>query len=580
MNRHLFLFTIGPVQSFIEQARKTQDLYAGSFLLSHLINSTMEKLKQSNNCEFIFPHETLESKPNRFIAIIESNDIANIGNELKEHITEEFQLINNNILNNLKLNAPNGFKSQIETHFQVNWTAIPLDMDNYADTYKNIESHLGAIKNVRNFVQLEEIGRKCSLCGEKNVLFYHGKKRAYTTPYAKPLNKPIHMHDGEGLCTICFTKRFAYEHFKNKYKKYPSTAEIALMDLLDNLNKYSELSKLLNDYKNIFHNNFDEQLFYEDNLTEKYFKKYNYSNKNLKEIKEKLKKIYEKAKEKDLKFYKYYAIIMLDGDDMGKWLSGEFLEDKTKLKDFHKKLAEELGKYVKYINNEIITKPKGKLVYAGGDDVFAFINLNHLLPIIKELRIKFPKFEELGFKIKDNKKSSASIGVAIAHYKTPLPETLKWARNMEDEAKSIDSNKDAVAIAVLKHSGEIRKTVFKFQYNLHSIIEILDELIMSLKQDKLTKQNKFSNTFIKNLSIEFRPIMDEKKIHENNSLIKTEMNRLIGKSCMLSKKSDGTKNEINNLTEKLYILYANSKSFDNFLFALDIVDFMKREGIQ
>ena len=29
-NQYLFLFTIGPVQSFIAQARKTRDLYAGS----------------------------------------------------------------------------------------------------------------------------------------------------------------------------------------------------------------------------------------------------------------------------------------------------------------------------------------------------------------------------------------------------------------------------------------------------------------------------------------------------------------------------------------------------------------------
>ncbi len=34
MNNHLFLFTLGPVQSFIAQARKTQDLYAGSETLS------------------------------------------------------------------------------------------------------------------------------------------------------------------------------------------------------------------------------------------------------------------------------------------------------------------------------------------------------------------------------------------------------------------------------------------------------------------------------------------------------------------------------------------------------------------
>lgn len=36
INHSLFLFTICPVQSFIGQARKTQDLYWGSFILSYL----------------------------------------------------------------------------------------------------------------------------------------------------------------------------------------------------------------------------------------------------------------------------------------------------------------------------------------------------------------------------------------------------------------------------------------------------------------------------------------------------------------------------------------------------------------
>ncbi|MCS7230444.1 MAG: type III-B CRISPR-associated protein Cas10/Cmr2, partial [Candidatus Kryptonium sp.] len=41
-NNSLFLFSIGPVQSFIAQARKTQDFYMGSFILSFLTFKAME----------------------------------------------------------------------------------------------------------------------------------------------------------------------------------------------------------------------------------------------------------------------------------------------------------------------------------------------------------------------------------------------------------------------------------------------------------------------------------------------------------------------------------------------------------
>ena len=283
---------------------------------------------------------------------------------------------------------------------------------------------------------------------------------------------------------------------------------------------------------------------------------------------------------------------MLDGDSMGRWLSGEFLEKKTELKAFHKKLTKELGTYAECVDGEksengIIKEPKGKLVYAGGDDVLAFVNLNHLLPVMKELRTNFPVFEEFGFGIKDNKKSSASAGIAIAHYKTPLSEVLKWARKMEKEAKSIDDDKDAFAIAVLKRSGEIRKAVFKWQYGTSAVIEILENLIMSLKQDEHTKQRNFSNTFIKTLGVEFRRLMNEKGKYENNLLIKTEMKRLIGRSCMMMRRPDETKEEflqrkkraIDDLTEKLDRLHTNSKSLDNFLSALDIADFIEREAL-
>ena len=276
---------------------------------------------------------------------------------------------------------------------------------------------------------------------------------------------------------------------------------------------------------------------------------------------------------------------MLDGDSMGRWLSGEFLEKKTELKEFHKKLTKDLGSYAECVDGEksengIIKEPRGKLVYAGGDDVLAFVNLNHLLPVMKELRTNFPEFEEFGFEIKDNKKSSASAGIAIAHYKTPLSEVLKWARKMEKEAKSIDDgkeaksiddDKDAFAIAVLKRSGEIRKTVFKWQYGTSSVIDVLEDLIQSLNQEE------FSNNFIKSLGLEFRRFMNEEGQYNNSDIIETEMKRLVSRSCTLD---DGRKKQaITDLTEKLVMLYKNSKLLDNFLSALDIADFIEREAL-
>ena len=43
-NNSLFLLSIGPVQTFISQTRKTQDLFMSSFLLSYLTFVAMEKI--------------------------------------------------------------------------------------------------------------------------------------------------------------------------------------------------------------------------------------------------------------------------------------------------------------------------------------------------------------------------------------------------------------------------------------------------------------------------------------------------------------------------------------------------------
>ena len=52
---HLFLFTIGPVQSFIAQARKTRDLKAGSDILSELIREAIAYCHDQWNASNHFP---------------------------------------------------------------------------------------------------------------------------------------------------------------------------------------------------------------------------------------------------------------------------------------------------------------------------------------------------------------------------------------------------------------------------------------------------------------------------------------------------------------------------------------------
>lgn len=584
MSQFLFLFTIGPVQSFISQARKTQDLYSGSFLLSHLSDIAIDKLNTLvSSCELIFPNKEIASKPNRFIAKIECEDPEKIGSELCNFVQREYREICEDIITKLSLSAPEGLDQQIDYLLDLHWIALDFEEGEYSSKFSELESYLGAVKNIRCFHQFQEAGRKCSLCGERNVLFYGGtRKRAHVQDAERITNvSNKFISDGEGLCAVCLSKRFAGRHFKKKYQSdYPSTAKIALMDTLSKLD-----FSLLNDYKSLFGKDFDEQLYFKDNLTKKYFEKNGIKADPEISLKE-LAKLTNTAEQLGLKFSNYYALLCLDGDNMGKWLSGKYLEDKnkSKLMNFHFDLTKKLGTYAIKVK-DIVQNPKGIVVYSGGDDVLAFINLNYLLPVMKELRENFPAFEELSY-TKQGVKSSASCGVCIAHYKTPVQEVITWARKMEHEAKSIDNNdkKDAFAIAVLKRSGEIQKIVFNWKYETLDTIEVLAELIRLLKSPNYSETPPFSDSFVKKLNEEFNLLMDDEGNYSEFPLFETEVKRLINRSCMMVKNTGESETEyrsrkdqtIAGITEKLCALARESRSLENFLSLLNTAVFIER----
>lgn len=575
MTQYLFLFTIGPVQSFIAQARKTHDLRAGSFLLSQLVDSTMEKLsKLVDNPEILFPHKKIKYKPNRFLVKIETKSPEKIGKNLETFVKEEFEKISREILHkegittkvDFKKKCEEPFKKQITTFLQVFWVIIPIRKQTYAETYVNLERYLGATKNIRSFKQLNEIGdwgRKCSLCGERSALFYREKRR-YHSPFAIPLTNLSIKFFNEDLCAICFTKRFINSHFKtDELRDYPSTAEISLMDTLN------KLGPKLSPFKGLFGKNFDHQLYFEENLNKRAFELNDLPFEKKERAKEQLEKIKKTAKVEGLQFPRYYALIMFDGDDMGKWLSGAYLKDSKLLPDFHNNMSKTLGNFAEKVE-KIITEKKGRLIYAGGDDILAFINLNHLLPVLKELRAEFPNFGKLAA-TSNNQISTPSCGVCIAHYKTPLSTVRNWSKKMEVKAKEL-KGKDAIGFAYLRHSGAITKSVFKWNCNVYSTVETFEELT------KLLKKDVFSNTFIRKLADEFRHLMDKEGIYEEKELIETELKRLITRAYMKKKGKESReefekekKNQIKSLTKRLMVLYNNSQSLENFLGFLEII---------
>jgi CRISPR-associated protein Cmr2 len=486
-NQYLFLFTIGPVQSFIAQARKSRDLYAGSKILSELIETGLKKVKElDTNSKIIFPNEDIPSKPNRFIAKVTVENIKDFAQEIKSVVENKFKNYAKNAYSNVfgSLRLTPEIKKQLTTFLDIHWTAIPLG--NYNEDFNSLENHLEAIKKFRNFSQLDEVGRKCSLCGERNVHVYRKKDKESKNKYPQEAFEikdcSYLFNPGEGLCSVCFTKRM----FEVKKKiSFESTADIAIADVVSFLQNDIKGKEIYNFYKSYYNPIlFDGQLLFKENLNIDYFEKHGLGISSIQNLKHNIPDAYMKGKnflkENSLIITPYNVAISFDGDSMGEHLSGKYLKDRNKMKEYHFLLSSSLGilagKVNKYFDsNESI----GQAIYAGGDDFFGFINIRNLFSTLKKIHELFE--ENVNDKVNNfiTNKLTFSAGIVITHYKTPLSEVLSWTIKSEKQAKDLEG-KDGYCFTILKHSGEINSFKMKWNINEFNTIDFFEKILSLL----------------------------------------------------------------------------------------------------
>ena len=115
----------------------------------------------------------------------------------------------------------------------------------------------------------------------------------------------------------------------------------------------------------------------------------------------------------------------------------------------------------------------GRLIYAGGDDVFAMLPVADLLPAMQRLRHAYsgtdPEHEggrdahgltlHNGFAFLNGKlmrmmgsKATASCGAVIAHHQAPLSAVRRELHAAEQRAKN-EGGRDAFSITIVKRSG-------------------------------------------------------------------------------------------------------------------------------
>ncbi|MDE0084892.1 MAG: type III-B CRISPR-associated protein Cas10/Cmr2 [Candidatus Poribacteria bacterium] len=623
--RHMLMFTIGPVQSFIEAARKTEDLWMGSYILSYLVATAIEKV-QGEGIEIIYPaigtkspfefwrqrDPTTPSFPNLFLAIgdgISQDTLEKCAKNAEKSVNIEFESMGKRVLDEAfgnwrKTYVEELYNRQIPDFFDVYWV-ITEEPDreygkviteetgsDYGKWYAHTAGSLAAIKNCRTFEQTKELGRKCSLDGIREILHKEEDESVdqameWWKDFAE--RKRQFCRPKEALCAVSLTKRMGIHYFKKHSKfskefgddppRFPSTSEVATAAFKEQLRckcivlgVYTEFVKEVKNLKDRNgnpadipkisplpkssdflqrENNIDGEWLYEETYNDSYLKRY-YNIDVLKERYqiEQCKKLRKKLVQELGEPGKYYAAIALDGDDMGE------KNREAKSKEEHAKRSNQLMKYANKARRIVEKEHLGKLTFAGGDDLLALANLNDLLPMLKKLRKRFPKF------------TTASAGVCIAHNKMPLTEVIRHARRMEKEAKKVDK-KDAFGIALFKHSGNISEIVTKWEHNDLNVLAVSEELVELLSDGEVSKRFLYS---FREIFVKLIEDVDD-FIALGRPLIQSEFRRIMeGAHSTKGTQSKISQEIIDSLVQLIHYIHP----FRNFLGYLEIVNFVAR----
>jgi CRISPR-associated protein Cmr2 len=143
----------------------------------------------------------------------------------------------------------------------------------------------------------------------------------------------------------------------------------------------------------------------------------------------------------------YYALLMADGDNMGKTI------DHQKEIKAHQDLSFVLSEFSERVS-QIVKQNKGVPMYVGGDDILAYLPLHSVLDCAGQLEKEFQKrLSRYHFEGNGEKRSpTLSAGIVVAHHLTPLSSVLELVREAEKAAKAVEG-KNALVVTLSKRGG-------------------------------------------------------------------------------------------------------------------------------
>jgi CRISPR-associated protein Cmr2 len=584
------LFQCGPVQGFISEARSTRDLWSGSYLLSWLIAHALyaiadrvgpdavifpalrgqplfDSLNRSLWDKIKFGADTLWSRmypqqgserqehanrllsptlPNRFLALVPAGQATALAQAAADAFRAELRSIAATVWENFAFRASEAghapgseerkrFDAQIELWPQLAWQVVPWD-----DDKKKVRELWDALPKdkdfdpVANHDALETLAEKAGWKGQAAngdagklwaahvaLTDYALAARRNTRDFA-----PYNTDDAQsGALKDPLTGREEVIGSKELWK--------ALRKQDDLFKKETQGLGALSIVKRLWCRSdtgiLTQRLGLSDGMLRKCLQ---------------IESVEEIAKGNTDPSNPYVALLALDGDEMGKWISGAKLptlkqvfakESATYFDEatgsgawqsihrplspsYHLQFSEALSVFATRLVEPIVRAYGGELILAGGDDVLAILPASKALDCAAVLRaafrgeapealLKVDAFRDAlpeadlpfdpwtslrgGWLMEDGEKDAiprampgpladVSAGIAVGHFKHPLQQLVQAAQAAEKSAKTA-LGRAACHVRLLKRGGEEIQWGFKWSSGALALYHRFSELTRAEK---------------------------------------------------------------------------------------------------
>ena len=493
--------SIGPVQGFVAQSRRTRDLWGSSYLLSYLCAHAMHGAEQADG-RFIQPDaEVVEKDPlyrwvrdrregepprigtvsNHFVVEVEGDEgeVRNVAEAAKQALDDAWKRVCRAVWEHfVKPACPSGnatdgiWNRQVDGFWEVMWTAGDVSTEG---------GLLGRRKHWRSHRPPEEPGDKCTVIHNLQELsgYVRGERRTsrdlqdrFWKTVGERLGR-LDLRDNERLCAVALVKRLfpkvAVEAlgWPVDASHWPSTVYVGAVPWIRRVvqtepglaQEYAEAVKqgatdVLAEHKPLFAGLEKEKADDFARLDANYMHRESVADERrcplnddaVDGTREKLGGLLQAVCDaRDEAGHTlgppsvFYALLLADGDRVGK-LVGELG-------------GETVSKALAAFTNEvpqIVREFDGVTVYAGGDDVLA------MLPVPGALDCADKLADAYRAAFKDTEapaRATLSAAVLFAHVRLPLNHVVDEAHRLLDDVAKDGNGRNSLVAAVLKPGG-------------------------------------------------------------------------------------------------------------------------------